>query len=70
MIKLLALTITITPAWWMLLAVLTIAWGIYALVKDIEHGAWNKDDWFCFPIYGIFWLFCNLVMWLIYFIIN
>ena len=36
MIKLLALTITITPAWWMLLAVFTMAWGIYAIQRDVK----------------------------------
>lgn len=61
MISILALTIICK--WWMLLALITIGSGIYSASKTDMSG-FIPD--FITP--GI-WIICNLLMWLVYFII-
>ena len=66
--NILALTINIEFGWWMILALMTIVWAIIALVKDNKEGNWS--GMFAFPYHGMIWIFLNLIIWLIYFIIN
>lgn len=62
------LAMTIELKWWMIGAIMTVVWAITALYKDTKEG--NLSGMFPVPIHGMVFIVANLIIWLIYFIIN